>query len=364
MYKFATQSILVLCFLTFFIGASGQSVGIQTETPDSTLSIANKVEIGASQGDIVLTDDMASLTFPATEEPNTPMIYMFSDGFNNDNRMLFGHSPDYPNFGIQYRDTSEEFHFLGAGNHAFSLSIASSNRGNAALGDAAIDEDFLFNMETNSDRRVLNIHNKTNTSSVTHAVYARHDGAGSGPKRAGLFGVSGGTGTNIGVMATASGSTEENIAVYGYAIGANARSAYFDQGDVQIDDVLMIGTDQKASGYKLNVNGKIIGEELRIQEIEEWPDYVFEPEYELMPLDILEDEISKLGHLPAIPSAEVIESEGLDSGSMHKMTMRKVEELTLYLIELNKQNQALQNTVNDLSDQVTDLKKQLNHKRQ
>ena len=236
---------------------SAQNVGIATTTPDSTLSIANKVNIGASQGDILLTDDMASITFPATTMPNSPMIYMFRNGTSNDNRMIFGHSPAYPNYGLQYRDTSEQFYFMGNGNHAFSVSVV-SNRGQAALGDAIIDPAYTFNIATNTENRVINIHNNTNTSSVTHGVYARNQGNGSGPKRGGLFGATGGSGTNIGVMATASGSSVENIAVYGFAIGANAKAAHFDSGDVLIDDDLIIGTDQKATGYKLSVNGKII----------------------------------------------------------------------------------------------------------
>ena len=64
-----------------------QNVGIQTISPDSTLSIANKVEIGGAQGDILFTDDEASIIFPATTLPNSPMMYMFKSGGSNDDRM-------------------------------------------------------------------------------------------------------------------------------------------------------------------------------------------------------------------------------------------------------------------------------------
>ena len=336
---------------------TAQRVGIETQTPDSTLSISNKVEIGGTEGDIVLTDDLASITFPATEAPNSPMMHMFSGGFNNDDRMVFAHSPDYTDYGLQYRDVGDQFRFIGNGYHAFSISLE-QNQGKAALGDAEIHDDYTFNVETNSENRVLNIYNYTNTTSVTHGIHARNNGSGSGPKRGGLFGVAGGSGQNIGMMATASGSSDENIAVYGFAIGANAKAAHFDAGDVVIDDQLIIGTDVGAAGYKLSVDGKIISEELRIQDVADWPDYVFADGYKLMPLDELEERIARERHLPGIPSAAVVESDGLDAGQMHKLQMQKIEELTLYIIDLHKSNKALKTEITKLNNELTVLKTQ------
>ena len=71
-------------------------------------------------------------------------------------------------------------------------------------------------------------------------------------------------------------------------------------------------------------------------DLDVWPDYVFEKDYQLMPLIKVENYILKKGHLPNIPSAEVIEKEGLDLGEMNKLLLEKIEELTLYLIEQEK----------------------------
>ena len=72
-----------------------------------------------------------------------------------------------------------------------------------------------------------------------------------------------------------------------------------------------------------------------------WPDYVFEDNYKLMPLDELEKQIRKLKHLPNIPSAADIEKKGIELGDMTRRLMEKVEELTLYIIELKKENKSL-----------------------
>jgi len=344
--------LFALLFLPLLLSA--QKVGIESLAPDSTLSIANKVEIGGTHGDVVLTDDLASITFPATVLPNRPMLQMFTSGINNASRMIFGHSPQFPNYGLQYNDELDQFRFLGNGQHAFSISII-TGKGQAALGDVEIHQDYTFNIATNSENRVFNIINNTNTSLTTHGVYAKNEGAGSGAKRGGFFSAVGGTGTNIGMMATASGSALENIAIYGFAIGAGAKAAHFDSGDVVIDDVLMIGTSVKANGYKLNVHGKIISEELRIQDVENWPDYVFAKDYKLVSLEDLEASIESENHLPGIPSAAEVEMNGIDSGQMHKLTMQKIEELTLYIISMNKENQKLRSDVDILKNQIQDL---------
>ncbi|GDX47809.1 hypothetical protein LBMAG25_06270 [Bacteroidota bacterium] len=88
--------------------------------------------------------------------------------------------------------------------------------------------------------------------------------------------------------------------------------------------------------YKLAVNGKIICEELRVQKSEEWPDYVFDKEYSLMPLDSLEKFIKEHKHLPSIPNAEQVNVNGINVSEMNTLLLKKIEELTLYIIELKK----------------------------
>jgi hypothetical protein len=101
--------------------------------------------------------------------------------------------------------------------------------------------------------------------------------------------------------------------------------------------VVRIGTTQSATGYMLNVGGKIIGEEVRVQLKTAWPDYVFADNYALRPLEEVEQFIKTNKHLPNIPSAAEVEKNGQMLGEVQSKLLEKVEELTLYVIELKKE---------------------------
>lgn len=73
----------------------------------------------------------------------------------------------------------------------------------------------------------------------------------------------------------------------------------------------------------------------------QWPDNVFEKDYELMNLDELSEFIQKEKHLPEIPSETEIKKFGYDAYKIQNLLIKKLEELTLYVIELNKQNEVL-----------------------
>lgn len=112
-----------------------------------------------------------------------------------------------------------------------------------------------------------------------------------------------------------------------------------------------IGTTKVPTGFKLAVKGKVICEELKVQLSQSWPDYVFSENYDLTPLQEVEESIRAHGHLPGMPSAhEVEQAGGIAVGEMQRKLLEKVEELTLYMIELKKDNQ-------DLREQVEALKK-------
>lgn len=97
-----------------------------------------------------------------------------------------------------------------------------------------------------------------------------------------------------------------------------------------------IGTD-----YKLYVSGNIRARKVRVDQ-QNWPDYVFSRNYQLMPLTDLEQFIEKNRHLPDMPSAKEVSKEGLDVGSNQAALLKKIEELTLYIIEQHKRIEALE----------------------
>jgi len=106
-----------------------------------------------------------------------------------------------------------------------------------------------------------------------------------------------------------------------------------------------IGTTAIASGYMLNVGGKAICEELKVQLEGNWPDYVFNEKYKLRSLTELKSFIDENKHLPNIPPAAELEKNGLAVGDMQKRMMEKIEELTLYIIDLQKQIEQLKTEI-------------------
>jgi hypothetical protein len=104
-----------------------------------------------------------------------------------------------------------------------------------------------------------------------------------------------------------------------------------------------IGTDNPT--YKLSVNGNIRSKEVVVET--GWADYVFQKNYKLPSLRDVEKYIELNKHLPNIPSAAEIETNGLHLGDTQKKMMEKIEELTLYLIEANKRIERLEQLIKE-----------------
>jgi hypothetical protein len=73
------------------------------------------------------------------------------------------------------------------------------------------------------------------------------------------------------------------------------------------------------------------------------PDFVFESDYQLMSLEEVEAFIEENGHLPGVPSAEETEENGINVSEMNMMLLQKVEELTLYILQLENRINELEN---------------------
>jgi len=133
-----------------------------------------------------------------------------------------------------------------------------------------------------------------------------------------------------------------------------------------------IGTSNP-NGYKLAVNGSAIATSFTVKAYANWPDYVFKSDYKLPSLNAVKAYIDQNHHLPDVPSAEQVAKDGLNLGDMNKLLMQKTEELTLYLIEKDKQVKSQQQEIDNqklivgqqaeelksLQGQMTQLKTQL-----
>lgn len=107
-----------------------------------------------------------------------------------------------------------------------------------------------------------------------------------------------------------------------------------------------IGTNNPGD-FKLAVEGKLGAREIIVQN-ENWADFVFDEQYELMPLLKVEEFYKANKHLPGIPDAKYVKENGVNVGEMQTMLLQKMEELTLYMVELKKENELLKKRLSQL----------------
>ncbi|CAM1344758.1 hypothetical protein [Tenacibaculum amylolyticum] len=135
-----------------------------------------------------------------------------------------------------------------------------------------------------------------------------------------------------------------------------------------MDDAGNVGIGTAIPDSELAVNGTIHTKEVRVDLIG-WPDYVFTNDYKLPTLQEVEKHIKEKGHLENIPSAKEVEENGVKLGEMNKKLLEKVEELTLYTIQqqkeinrLQKQEERLEKQEKELEELKSLVKKLLNSK--
>ena len=106
-----------------------------------------------------------------------------------------------------------------------------------------------------------------------------------------------------------------------------------------------IGTNNPTS--KFSVNGKIGCKEVEVT-LAGWSDYVFANDYNLRSLDEVETYIKENKHLPDVPSEKEVLENGVNVGEMNSTLLRKIEELTLYMIQLKKENEEMKTQIEEL----------------
>lgn len=137
-----------------------------------------------------------------------------------------------------------------------------------------------------------------------------------------------------------------NITSYNDLLDINARS-------IKMMGRVGINTDNNFTGdyeYTLAVKGGILTSEVYVKEVDEWHDYVFAKDYTLMPLNELENYVKDQKHLPDVPSESEVVGNGYNLVDMDGVLLKKIEELTLYTIDLQRQLQAQQETINELKE--------------
>ena len=145
-------------------------------------------------------------------------------------------------------------------------------------------------------------------------------------------------------------------------IGTSSPQATLDvNGNIFTNSKIAIGTTDlgKIGTYALAVNGSAIFTKAVVKLNSAWPDYVFNPAYKLPKLDSLEQFIKFNQHLPEIPSTSDVEKNGIDLGETQTVLLKKVEELTLFVIEQNKQTEKLQKAVEEQNKLIEEQSKRI-----
>lgn len=145
-----------------------------------------------------------------------------------------------------------------------------------------------------------------------------------------------------------SNSNSNNYLVLQPSWGNTGIGTYTPNAKFHLNGAQLIGNNSAriATGFALSVDGKVIAENFTTLDSGSWPDYVFENDYKLPSLAEVQQFIEKNKHLPNVPSAAQIEKEGINLGEMNKKLMEKVEELTLYIIEMDKRIKELEQKSN------------------
>ena len=112
-----------------------------------------------------------------------------------------------------------------------------------------------------------------------------------------------------------------------------------------------VGIGTNSPDAKLAVNGTIHSREVKVN-LQGWPDYVFKPDYVLPSLTEIKTYVTENHNLPEIPTEQEVAKDGIKLGELNKLLVKKIEELTLYLIQqkedADKQNKILQQQIDEL----------------
>jgi len=293
------------------VGSDDDTFGFYSSTFGPGHSYAPILQMNSANGSVLLAPNSGNVGIGTTSpgdllQVNSGSVMRFQVAATKGiwvNNEVNGGTPDSP--GDLYLNYSSSHNTL-----------FNTNGGNVGIGTVSLDA--LLTIGSTANRGTLNVVGSaadvpaisiTDSRTGGHR-YTLYDGASS-PGSFDVF--------------------DQTTGLYRFQINSN--------GNVAIGT-----TDPK--GYKLAVAGNAIAESMTVKLQGNWPDYVFKKDYNLMPLSEIKIYIDKNRHLPEIPAAAEVEKNGQDLGEMNKVLVKKVEELTLYLIKKDKEIENQQKELN------------------
>jgi len=284
------------------------NVGIGTASPSSNL------QVGTSVGTVTSTPVTLSLggTFSSTHGVN-PKLKVYDDGTSFWGLGISSSQLDYIVSGSTYDHT-----FYAGGTELMRI----KGNGNVGMG------------ETNPSYK-LTVNSQNNTGTAAALLHGQY------------YGVS--------ISSESSTSSYYALNVLGgtTSYGGSGASLFY----VRADGNIGIGTTNPGT-YKLAVNGGIHSQSVNV-DLTGWSDYVFKQGYILPSLTEVKTYIDQNHHLPDMPSEQEVIKEGVNLGEMNKLLTKKVEELTLYLIEKDKTEKQQQEKIATQEERISKLEQSL-----
>ncbi|SES29612.1 hypothetical protein [Pedobacter rhizosphaerae] len=355
---FASQSLLAQN--TF--PTSGRT-GINTLTPAGNFQIMGD---GGFDGSTTLFLTNNSSDYGRTSLVLTGRLQDQNDGwtFGSGARNAITFAQNYASSGLKVGDLGEQQYAIQLEGNSNSLGFLSKGRGN--LPNMVLTQAGKIGLGTPSPRAFLDVANYCNDLQLSCVLGRLEEGDATGDGT--FLGVRGYNTTNnydrksFALEHSFYGVINSSINFYrggsitggGISFNTNAN-----EEKMRIDIYGNVGIGTSAPKEKLSVNGNIRSKEVKV-ETANWPDYVFSIDYPLQSLAEVQRFIKDNGHLPDMPSAQEAETNGIALGEMNKKLLQKIEELTLHLIDKDKQLSTQQSELQILKDALSEQGKIIN----
>jgi hypothetical protein len=324
----------------FFINQSSGNVGFGTNAPNACLDILQRSPQTAGIKFTSLTLGNPALEFVASGSPTNSRVKIFGDGKTYIGQFT---SPVYNANGSvltlgQSIVANKAISVINGTNPTAADVFAVYGDGTTEIRTSAVNAGVKVT-QTGNTAAALRI-GHTNSAEGNWALMAFGSGTGEG---VGNFGIYDQNALAARLFVAGSGTNPSDVTAGNVGIGTNLpKSKLAVNGNVQIGANRAQGIH---ADYKLSVEGKIVAQSLYITAAgsPNWADYVFADDYKLQSLSEIETYYKANKHLPEIPTTKEVEEKGIDVAQMNVLLLKKIEELTIHMVEQQKQIDALKN---------------------
>ncbi|MEO9965988.1 MAG: hypothetical protein ABJF11_09380 [Reichenbachiella sp.] len=346
------------------------NIGIGTTAPSNTLSVKSDI-IGKDAFNIFNSED----------------VEIFEFGTLNNNQSYFKVNDKDGNVGMLYRTDSDEFYVLGkvgigASSPTAQLSITSTG----TIGEGNFENSSIYmtdgSMELGIDPNQIYSGQNLVLNADSYLGFKSGNEERVRILENGNVGIGNSNPGTYKLKVSGTGYFTDDLTVYkkdiilidknnGTADGLgikfidNARMALYADAEIQFREsdsdatqIIMnlndgrLGIGTISPQYPLHVSGTAYATKFRAPSNAVWPDYVFSDKYVLNSLERVENYIEKNHHLPDVPSAAEVEANGVDLVDMQALLLKKIEELTLYLIEKDNEVRQLNNRLQTIENLI------------